>query len=172
MPDFDLKDLLQAVGPTASLIFAAWIFLTFLQARYTAAYERYRALIAELRTHHEQDKRRDSLRDQILTYKRRCEQMRLATNIGVISAILLISALIFAALGTMYDTIPAWKYLTGCCAIAGLLLVIWAAVLVLLENYGLQRLLESDLSDLPELVDHARDGRTGGSGGNITAPGA
>jgi hypothetical protein len=159
MPDFDLKDLLQAIGPTASLIFAAWIFLTFLQARYTAAYERYRALIAELRTRQEQDKRRDSLRDQILTYKRRCEQMRLATNIGVTSAILLIIALICAALGTMYDTISAWKYLTACCAIAGLLLVICAAVCVLVENFGLQRLLESDLSDIPELVDHVRRGR-------------
>lgn len=170
MPDFDLKDLLQAVGPTASLIFAAWIFLTFLQARYTAAYEHYRALIAELRTHGEQDRRRDSLRDQILRYKRRCEQMRLATNIGVTSAILLISALIFAALGTLYDTISAWKYLTACCAIAGLLLVIWAAALVILENYGLQRILESDLSDLPELVDRTGDGRTGGDTGNITVP--
>jgi hypothetical protein len=166
MPDFDLKDLLQALGPTASLIFAAWIFLTFLQARYSAGYERYRALIAELRTHREQDQRRDSLRDQILSYKRRCEQMRLATNIAVTSAILLISALICAALGTLYDTVSAWKYLTACCAIAGLLLVIWAATLVILENCSLQKILESDLSDIPELVDGARGGRRG----NITTP--
>jgi hypothetical protein len=170
MPDFDLKDLLEAVGPTASLIFAAWIFLTFLQARYTAAYERFRALIAELRTHRDQDDRRASLRQQILIYKGRCEQMRLATNIGVISAILLITALICAALGTMDDTVSAWKYLTGCCAIAGLLLVIWAAALVLMENYPVQRLLESDLSDLPELVDDVRRERTGGTLGNNMAP--
>jgi hypothetical protein len=162
MPDFDLKDLLEAVGPTASMIFAAWIFLTFLQARYTSAYERFRALIAELRDHREQDQRRTSLRQQILIYKRRCEQMRLATNIGVCSAILLITALICAALGTMYDTVSAWKYLTACCAVVGLLLVIWAAVLVLIENYTLQRLLDSDLSDVPELVDAVRKERTGG----------
>ncbi len=30
MGGFELKDLLSAVGPTASLIFAAWIFLSFL----------------------------------------------------------------------------------------------------------------------------------------------
>jgi hypothetical protein len=163
MPDFDLKDLLEAVGPTASLIFAAWIFLTFLQARYTSAYERFRALIAELRAHREHDQRRTSLRQQILIYKRRCEQMRLATNIGVTSAILLITALIGAALGTMYDTVSAWKYLTACCAVIGLLLVIWAAVLVLIENFTLQRLLDSDLSDIPELADSVRGGRTGGT---------
>src|SRR5436305_1444599 len=34
---FDLKDLLQAIGPTASLVFAAWIFLSFLESRYVAA---------------------------------------------------------------------------------------------------------------------------------------
>jgi hypothetical protein len=95
--------------------------------------------------------------------------MRLATNIGVTSAILLITALICAALGTMYDTVSAWKYLTAGCAIIGLLLVIWAAALVILENYALQRLLESDLSDLPELVDSAREGRSGGNLGSDMA---
>src|SRR3954468_12593548 len=100
--DFELKDLLDAIGPTASLIFAAWIFLTFLQARYTSAYQQYRSLIAELRDHREHDYRRESLRSQILDYKRRCEQMRLATHIGIISAMFLISTLIFATLGTMF----------------------------------------------------------------------
>jgi hypothetical protein len=81
MPDFDLKEFLQAVGPTASLIFAAWIFLTFLQARYSAAYERYRALIAEFREHPNRDKRRESLRGQILEYSAgasRCASLQIS----------------------------------------------------------------------------------------------
>jgi hypothetical protein len=167
MPDFDLKDFLQAVGPTASLIFAAWIFLTFLQARYSAAYERYRALIAEFREHPNRDKRRESLRGQILEYKRRCEQMRLATNIGVFSAIVLISALVLAAFGTMYDQVSALKYLTACCAIVGLLLVIWAAVLVIVENSRLQLILDSDLSDIEESV---RGEHGGGESQNPARP--
>jgi hypothetical protein len=85
MLEFQLKDLLQAVGPTASLIFAAWIFLSFLQSRYTSAYERYRSLLQEFRTHEAKDRRRETLQDQILEYKRRCEQMKTATNIGVIA---------------------------------------------------------------------------------------
>jgi hypothetical protein len=76
MDDFRLKDLLEALGPTASLIFAAWIFLTFLQSRYTASYERYRTLIDEFRHHDNRDHRRNSLRDQILEYKLRCEKKR------------------------------------------------------------------------------------------------
>jgi hypothetical protein len=87
MQGFQLKDLLKALGPTASLIFAAWIFLSFLQSRYTTAYEHYRSFIDESRQHPNRHRRRESLRDQILEYKRRCEQMRRATNLGVIAAI-------------------------------------------------------------------------------------
>jgi hypothetical protein len=64
----------------------------------------------------------------------------------------LISALVLAAFGTMYDQISALKYLTACCAIVGLLLVIWAAVLVIVENSRLQLILDSDLSDIEESV--------------------
>ena len=152
MPDFELKDLLQALGPSASLIFAAWIFLTFLQSRYTSAYEHYRALIAELRSHEARDSRRNSLCRQIIEYRLRCQQMRLATNIGVLSAILLILAVVCGALGTIYDLVSAWKYLTAVFAVVGLLLVIVAATLVMVENYRLQYILDSDLSDVPELV--------------------
>jgi hypothetical protein len=156
MPEFELKDLLQALGPTASLIFAAWIFLSFLQSRYTVAYQLYRSLIAELRSHAEQDKRRASLVAQILEYKRRCELMRRATNIGVVSAIVLISALVFAGFGTIFENASLFKYLTAICGIGGLLLVVWAASLVIVENCRLQRLMEIDLSDIPELEERVR----------------
>jgi hypothetical protein len=160
MDGFPLKDLLQAVGPTASLIFAAWIFLSFLQQRYMSAYEHYRQLIAEFRSHEQRDRRRDSLGEQILGYKRRCEQMRRATHIGVIAAICLISSIVFAALHAMGLELPAVKYLCATGAIVGLLLVIWAAVLVLIENAGLQKIIDSDISDIPDLRGHAaRQGR-------------
>jgi len=158
MPDFDIKDLLQAVGPTASLIFAAWIFLSYLQTRYTAAYQLFRELVAEYRDHSEQDTRRDTLRAQVLVYKRRCELMRRATNIGTTSAIVLICALIAGVIGTMYDMASAWKYLTAAFAIVGLLLVIWAASLVIVENVRLKRLIELDMADL-DLPDEAGRGR-------------
>jgi hypothetical protein len=78
--------------------------------------------------------------------------MRKATNIGVaVSAILLIGALVFAALGTMFSTVAVWKYLTAACAIIGLLLVVCAGAFVILANHGLQRTLDEDLSDIPVL---------------------
>jgi hypothetical protein len=157
MQGFELKDLLQDVGPTASLIFAAWIFLTFLQQRYTTAYEHYRKLIAEYRKHGDRDVRRQCLEDQILEYKRRCQQMRHATNIGVVAAILLMSVLVIAAVDTMIGHLPVLKYLTGACAIVGLLLVILASVLVIIENTRLQLIVESELSDVPDLARDAHD---------------
>jgi hypothetical protein len=38
----ELSDVLKAIGPAASIIFAAWIFMGFLQQRYDAAVSRYR----------------------------------------------------------------------------------------------------------------------------------
>jgi hypothetical protein len=159
MASFDLKDVLQAVGPTASLIFAAWIFLSYLQQRYSSSYDRYRALIHEFRHHTEKDQRHVSLLEQILEYKRRCQQMRLATHVGLIAAIFLISSIIFAALNMIDDEIVAFKFLSAGLAILGLLLVIWAAVLVMLENMRLQLIIDSDISDVPELAEAARDPR-------------
>ena len=48
---FKLKELLDAIGQAAAVVFAAWIFMGFLQQRYAAAYERYRSLVAEVRQH-------------------------------------------------------------------------------------------------------------------------
>src|SRR6185503_4337977 len=126
-------------------------------ARYSSAYEHYRKLLAELRQHREHDYRRTSLEDQIIEYKVRCEQMRKATNFGVVSAILLISTLVFAAFGTMFSTVSIWKYLTAACAIIGLLLVICAGAFVILENHGLRCIFDEDLSDIPDPAKRARD---------------
>jgi hypothetical protein len=48
--NLDLAKVLTTVGPAASIIFAAWIFVAFLQTRYDAAVERYRDLIEKFRT--------------------------------------------------------------------------------------------------------------------------
>jgi len=152
--DFDAKELLEAVGPNATLIFAAWIFLSFLQQRYVAAYERYRQLIAEYRTHGEHDRRQHSLADQILQYKRRCQLMRHATNVGVVSAILLIAGLIAAGLDVIVHM--EWlKYVTAGGALLGLALVIASAVLVVVENVLIQGTIKSDISDIEDLRGHA-----------------
>jgi hypothetical protein len=163
MSHFDLKDLLQAIGPTASLIFAAWIFLSYLQQRYSAAYDHYRKLIAEFRQHREEDARHRSLLQQILEYKRRCQQMQLATQVGLIAAILLITSIISAALSVITDDSATFKYLSAALAIVGLSMVIWAAIMVMIENRRLQLIIESDLSDLPELERAAKDPRRVGA---------
>jgi hypothetical protein len=65
--DFDLKDVLGAIGPSAALVFASWIFLGFLEQRYVAAYERFRKLVEQYRANQSSKTRHQNLRDQIRT---------------------------------------------------------------------------------------------------------
>ncbi len=151
---FQLKDVLSAIGPSASIVFAAWIFMSFLQNRYSAAFQLYRHLIEKIRSGDQPDHREANVRDQVLLFKRRVELMRLATNLGLIAAILLILTLIGGALDVMFPALQeplAWASTLS--AIGGLLVVIVAAILVIVENSIIQRAVDTELLDVPELAE-------------------
>jgi hypothetical protein len=150
---FDLKDVLTTVGPTTGLIFASWLFLQYLNQRYVSAHDRYRALIAEYRQGDGQNPRRHSLMDQIRLYRRRCDEMRWATNIGLLAAMLLIVGLLAAFLQLVSKSLDFLKFVSVGASVLGLLLVIGAAALVMVENMLLKRAIESDSSDIPELFE-------------------
>lgn len=158
-----LKDVLEAIGPTASLVFAAWIFLSYLQARYTGAAERYRELADNYRKGASGD-RAQSVSRQVLLYRKRCNLMRIATNIGVVSAMLLIATLVLAAVEVMFPLHPAVAWTGSCLAVVGLLLVMAAATCVLFENRLMQRAMRDELSDLPG-VESSASGESAGRRG-------
>jgi Protein of unknown function (DUF2721) len=151
--DFKLKDVLDAIGPTAALVFAAWIFLSFLQQRYVAAYDRYRLLIRDYREAQQAEQRRQNIKDQILLYKRRCQQMRIATNLGVIAALFLLLTLVLGAVNAMFPNLDFLKYPGAASAVIGLCLVIVSAVIVIMENTLIQHAIESELADIPDLAE-------------------
>ena len=66
----DIANIFNAVGPAASVIFAAWIFMAFLQTRYDAALDRYRSLVEQYRDGIHRNARRENLRASILVYKK------------------------------------------------------------------------------------------------------
>jgi hypothetical protein len=150
--DFQLKDVLGAIGPNASMIFASWIFMTFLQTRYSGAYDRYRALIDSYRDGVE-GPRKEIIRNEIAVYRRRVDTMRHATNLGMYAAMLLISALIIGALDAVFGHPPAFKYIGTVLSIGGLLLVIWSATKVVHENTLIKQTIGSEVKDIPELAD-------------------
>jgi F0F1-type ATP synthase assembly protein I len=156
--DFKLKEVLEAIGPTASLVFASWIFLSYLEQRYSAAYTRYRALINDYRENmeHAHEHRKGSVKGQIVLYKRRCEQMKLATNLGVIAAIFLLLTLITGALNAAMKDWDFLKYIGTVSALIGLVLVMGAAVLVVMENNLIQMAIDSEVADLPDVVPHVK----------------
>jgi hypothetical protein len=153
---FQFKDVLNAIGPTAGLIFAAWIFLSFLQTRYSESYERYRALINEYRNY-KNDTRSDphqaSVASQILLYKRRCGQMRAATNIGVVAAMFLILTIILGVFQVVLPQMTWIKYIGLLSSLFGLILLIAASRFVLLENTLIQKAIDDEVSDLQNLEE-------------------
>lgn len=154
--EFQLKDLLNAVGPPASLVFAAWIFLSYLQARYSAAAQRYRELTNDFRNN-EDSRRHDSVRRQISIYRKRCRWMWMATNTGVVSAVLLLSTLVMGALDVVFPAHRAIANAAAAAAVLGLLLVIAAAVMVLVENAVFGAAMEDELTDMPEFKSGESD---------------
>jgi hypothetical protein len=154
--NFQLKDVLQTAGPTASLIFASWIFLQLLGQKYVSAFDRYRALASEYRVEGTTEARRRHLAEQIPLYKRRCEQMQRATVIGVYAAMLLIFTLLSGTVETVIgNESPLLKYAGAGAAILGLTLLLWAAALLLLENRNVIDALHSEVKDIPDAARKA-----------------
>lgn len=144
--DFELKDVMEAVGPSAALAFAAWLFLQLLQQRYTSAYTRYRELVDAFRTGVE-GKRRDVIKSEILIYRKRVLYMLYATNTGMVAAILLLLALISSGLNAVFKW--DWlKYIGATGIVVGLALVALCCVVVIIENTLIKHPIEAELHDL------------------------
>jgi hypothetical protein len=148
----DLPNILKAIGPAASIVFAAWIFMGFLQQRYDSAVNRYLEMIEAFRTGEVSDPRRDNIKDQVLAYRHRCELMAQANLAGLISAMLLILTLIVGELAIIFPAIKVFAYVGAATALLGLALVIVAAALVVREGFITRRQLISELLDVPELA--------------------
>jgi hypothetical protein len=148
---YNFSDLLKAVGGNAALVFAAWIFMTYLQGRYTAAFTVYRDLISSYRGGKLGDLERKSAAGEIRLYRRRCQLMMRATNVGMVSAIFLITALLVGAADVMFPGVPALKYIGTACVACGLVAVIISAVLVVVENTAVSDALDAELQTVPGL---------------------
>jgi Protein of unknown function (DUF2721) len=151
---FELSDVLKAIGPTASIIFAAWIFMGFLQQRYDAAVSRYREAISDFRTGCHAPDRHDNIRDQILVFKRRCELMNYACMAGLVSAILFLLTLIAGELDAILPQSALLAMVGSITAFGGLTLVMVGSVLVLMEASYAHRQFDAELLDVPDLAEN------------------
>lgn len=158
---FQLSDVLKAIGPNASLIFAAWIFLSFLQARYDAAIDRYRSLVAESRTG-DQDGSSDDAKQEIEIYVRRCAVMSHAVTLGLVSAVLFLLALICGGLDVVFPNAAPIVLIGTIAGILGLALVIVAAVLVVYDNAGTRTQIRQELRGASGTGQDARIDAAGG----------
>jgi hypothetical protein len=147
-----LDDVLKAIGPNASIVFAAWIFMGFLQQRYDSAIDRYRGAVGDYRSGDHGDERSDNLRDQVAAYRRRCWLMGHALRAGLAAAILLIATLVIGAFDVIVPHVPVISWAGTATAILGFGLVIVSALIVWRESGLVTRELDNELRDVPELA--------------------
>jgi hypothetical protein len=150
-----LGDILKTIGSSAAIIFAAWIFMGFLQQRYDAAVDRYRSLIGELRRGDVPDATRRKSYTQIMTYRRRCSIMTYAFQCGLVSAILLLLTLITGELSLIFPSISPLQYVSLITALLGFTLVIVSTALVMMESFVTRKQLDQEMADVPDLTDRA-----------------
>lgn len=156
----ELGEYLKAVGPNASIVFASWIFMGFLQQRYDGAVNRYREAVGDYRSSEHDEDRGSNLRDQVIAYHHRCRLMENATLVGLFAAILLILSLLFGGLDVLVPDVPAIAVAGVVSTTLGLMLVIVAAALVIREGALIRRQLANEVRDLPDLAP-----RTGNAAG-------
>lgn len=114
--------------------------------------DRYRALIDEFRKHPDSDDpHRASTGDQVRLYRKRVEQMRLATNTGVIASMLLVVTMLAGAMVVMFPQLSVLSYVGAATMVIGLVLLLIAASFVVRENAMIRHAMENEISDLPEL---------------------
>lgn len=150
-----LSDILKAVGPNASIVFAAWIFMGFLQQRNEGAIGRYKQAVGDYRSNKHDGDRADNLKAQVLAYRQRCRLMSQASLVGLVAAILLISSLIFGALDVILPNTAAITVCGIVTSIGGFVLVIVAAIIVIIEGRIVERQIDDELRDVSILADEA-----------------
>lgn len=122
--DGKVKNVFEALGASAALVFAAWQFLQLLERRHDAVRTRYRSLL---------DAFREILEEQNGMDRPRAASMLCATHIGMTAAFLLLLSLMISTLDTVFKA--DWLKLFGAPAsMLRLLLLIPAAILLIMEN--------------------------------------
>ncbi|HEX8834760.1 MAG TPA: DUF2721 domain-containing protein [Abditibacteriaceae bacterium] len=149
--EINLKDVLESAGGTASLVIACTIFLHQLITVYTANFERYRALAREHREMNGEHARRDSLRDQITLYYRRCQAIRRSMCIVAGAEVAFIITIIASGLSAAMPETKWIGLVGGGSLVIGLLVLGVAAVLEIHQNYLSKYAIESEIADFPEL---------------------
>ena len=136
--DFKLKKMMEMVGPSAVLAYAAWRLMQLLEQRHDAACTRYRELVEAFRKG-AAGKRRD-----LGICRKRAVHVLNATNIGVMAAFLLLLSLTISTLDAVFKA--DWLKLFGApLNMLRLLLVIPAAILVIADRMLAQKRREAEL---------------------------
>jgi hypothetical protein len=151
MPDIDLPKLAGVAGSAVALIIAAAILLSLLAAKYTPAFDRYRALAAELRGTEGESRRREAVCRQVDLYRRRLLYMNSA--VAMLNWLLVCAAvtILAASASLLLPDVRLVSAVGSASLLTSLGLVIASAGLSLRENRLDREAIEADVMDLNEV---------------------
>ena len=149
--EINLKDIGGTAGSAVSLVIACTIFLHQLITKSVANSERLEKLTKEYREHSEDDARKASLADQITLYYHRSNWVRRAICTVAAGEFFFILVNVASALSVLMLDSAA----VGIIGLAGLFLglatIAVGVALEIYENYHFKYVVNSELSDFPEL---------------------
>ena len=149
--EINLKDISATVGSAVSLIIACTIFLHQLIAKSVASTDRLTKLTEEYRDHSENDSRKASLADQITLYYHRCNWIRHAICTVAIGEFFFIVVIVVSALSILIPGSTAVSVIGLVGLFLGLAAIAVGVGLEIYENYHFKYVVNSELSDFPEL---------------------
>jgi hypothetical protein len=161
MPEIDLPKLAGVAGSAVALIIASAILLSLLAGKYTPAFDRYRALAAELRGTEGQNRRRESVCRQVDLYRRRLLYMNSA--VAMLNWLLICASvtILTASASILLPEVRVVSAVGSASLLASLGLVIASAGLSLRENQLDRQAIGADVMDLNEFNDEAHPPTTG-----------
>lgn len=149
--DYKLADLLSIAGATIGIIIAAGVILQMLSTKYTAIFERYRGLAGEYRSNHFSDPRRDSLKNQLSTYRRQIIYLNYSSLCVSLAVITFLVTVGVAGASVMFPQVMALRTVGTVALFAGLALIAVGIGLQVLELIVQRHSIGEEVSDFPDL---------------------
>jgi Protein of unknown function (DUF2721) len=145
--DVDLPQLASVAGATVGLVIATAILLSWLTARYTPNFDKYRALCREFRDGPEGE-RRNGVRDQIVLFQRRLHLINWGSSVLCVALLCSLVGIVCSTLSTMFHGKPAVIVIGLSGLFLAFVLFAIAIILVLLENRFDLRTIAHETQDL------------------------
>ena len=148
--DYKLTDLLSTAGATIGIIIAGTIFLQFVNTKYMELAGRYRELAREYRGVPGEHGRHAPLRTLIQRYRQRLVLLNRASWLAAVALLAFLSAVLIGGLSMLFPPVVAFRTAGTGGLMGGLLLILIAVMLNLMESVMARTEIGDEIADLDD----------------------